>query len=230
MVVSRAGPVLARERNGLCRGGWKVNGTQWLPSWLCAGEEMVKPSAWSQPLGVRDAVVCFATDFYRQMLSSFGLTNARKSPTLAGALDGRLGHEVGVFHSFFGAPAAGMLLEVVVASGVRRMFMAGEAGSISNACRIGDILLPCWAVREEGTSYHYLPPGVRARCAGYSTSPFLRGCMPARRGVDYRRPLPAKRAPKLSDTPVLVCWRWRWRPPRSWPLPRTAERNLGACW
>lgn len=51
-----------------------------------------------------------------------------------------------------------MLLEALIASGVERCVMLGEAGSIAPKCSIGEIIIPTWGIREEGTSYHYFQP------------------------------------------------------------------------
>jgi len=67
---------------------------------------------------------------------------------------------LGVFHSYFGAPAAAILLEALIATGIRSIVILGEAGSICPEIKPREILIPTFAVREEGTSYHYLPPGT----------------------------------------------------------------------
>jgi len=36
--------------------------------------------------------------------------------------------------------------------------VVGEAGAIKEGVTIGDVILPTWGLREEGTSYHYMPP------------------------------------------------------------------------
>ena len=54
-----------------------------------------------------------------------------------------------------GAPMAVLTLEKLVALGVRRTIIFGWCGSLSDTLRIGDILLPTWAVSAEGTSAHY---------------------------------------------------------------------------
>ncbi len=77
---------------------------------------------------------------------------------VTGAFEVRVRPPVAVCHAYFGSPAAAMLAEVLMASGVGRLLMLGEAGSLSPACRIGSLVLPTWGIREEGTSYHYLPP------------------------------------------------------------------------
>jgi len=63
--------------------------------------------------------------------------------------------------SAFGAPNAVMLLEELIAFGVKRAVYFGYCGSLRDDVRIGDIVIPMEALREEGTSYHYLPEGER---------------------------------------------------------------------
>jgi len=56
-----------------------------------------------------------------------------------------------------GASIATFYLELLIASGGKEFFVIGLAGSLSPELRIGDILIPTWGIREEGTSYHYMP-------------------------------------------------------------------------
>ncbi len=62
----------------------------------------------------------------------------------------------------YGAPGTIMLLEELVAFGVRRAVLLGYCGSIQKRVAIGDVILPIEAIREEGTSYHYLPEGEKS--------------------------------------------------------------------
>jgi len=43
---------------------------------------------------------------------------------------------------------------------VKRFLVLGACGAIHPLVRILDIVVPTWGIREEGTSYHYLPPHV----------------------------------------------------------------------
>jgi uridine phosphorylase len=61
-----------------------------------------------------------------------------------------------------GAPNTVMLLEEMIAFGVKRAICLGYCGSIQKTIKIGNIIIPTEAVREEGTSYHYLPEGERS--------------------------------------------------------------------
>jgi uridine phosphorylase len=57
-----------------------------------------------------------------------------------------------------GAPLAGGLLEELIALGCHKFVACGSAGVLkSELCR-GTVVVPNAAVRDEGTSYHYMPP------------------------------------------------------------------------
>lgn len=58
-----------------------------------------------------------------------------------------------------GSPAAAVMLEELVAWGVRRFVSVGTAGSLVADLPPGSLLLCDGALRDEGTSYHYVPEG-----------------------------------------------------------------------
>jgi len=57
-----------------------------------------------------------------------------------------------------GAPYAARMLESMVAIGVNKFMVCGGAGTLDDALTKASVLVPISAVRDEGTSYHYLPP------------------------------------------------------------------------
>jgi len=62
---------------------------------------------------------------------------------------------------FLGAPQTVMVLERLIALGVRNVMAFGWCGSLRPDVRIGDVVIPMDAVCEEGTSAHYpLPDGA----------------------------------------------------------------------
>ncbi len=65
-----------------------------------------------------------------------------------------------VIASPMGAPMAVMLLEQLIALGARYVLYLGFCGALDPRYRIGDGFLPTQALREEGTSYHYLPADI----------------------------------------------------------------------
>jgi uridine phosphorylase len=133
------------------------------PQWLSAQDSIVKPATFSQPIGVEDAVLCFSERVYSGLVRAFNLPSENTAPRLPGSLEGCLDEGVAIYLACFGAPAAGMLMEALIASGVKRFVMVGQAGAISPQCEMGDLFFPTWGVREEGTSYHYLAPDVECQ-------------------------------------------------------------------
>ncbi len=133
------------------------------PQWLSAQRSIAEPAVFAKSIGAEDAVLCFSDQVFSRLVDAFDLGGERDAPRLAGSLEGRLDDAVAVYKAYCGAPSAGICIESLIVSGVERVVMVGTAGSISPRCEIGDVLLPTWGVREEGTSYHYLPPDVVCR-------------------------------------------------------------------
>lgn len=70
---------------------------------------------------------------------------------------------VGVMGNFgLGAPAAAIVIEELVCFGTRRFLSIGTAGSLQPSLPVGGVVLCDGAVRDEGVSHHYLPPGTSA--------------------------------------------------------------------
>ena len=69
------------------------------------------------------------------------------------------GQPVALFHPGVGAPLAAGILEEVIALGCRHFVACGGAGVLNRSLAQGHLVVPTAAVRDEGTSYHYLPPG-----------------------------------------------------------------------
>lgn len=65
---------------------------------------------------------------------------------------------IAFFHAGAGAPLAASLLEGAIAHGARVIVACGGAGVLDPAIPMGQIIVPTAAIRDEGTSYHYLPP------------------------------------------------------------------------
>lgn len=61
-----------------------------------------------------------------------------------------------------GAPIVATLLEELIAFGVKRFISIGTAGTLQKHLNVGDLVVCEKAVRDEGTSYHYLKPSKYA--------------------------------------------------------------------
>lgn len=71
----------------------------------------------------------------------------------------RMNGKVGVLGNFgIGAPALTSIAEEMVAWGTKRAIILSLAGGLQTDLDPGSIVLCNSAIRDEGTSYHYLPP------------------------------------------------------------------------
>lgn len=69
------------------------------------------------------------------------------------------GQAVAVAHPGLGSPFVAACLEELIAFGCRKFVACGAAGVLDKTLARGTVVIPNAAVRDEGTSYHYLPPG-----------------------------------------------------------------------
>ena len=61
-----------------------------------------------------------------------------------------------------GAPVVTVLLEEMIALGVKRFMSIGTAGALAKGLEVGDLVVCDRAIRDEGVSHHYLPPAKYA--------------------------------------------------------------------
>jgi uridine phosphorylase len=73
--------------------------------------------------------------------------------------------EIGVGRFWIGAPAAAFTFEEAVECGARTIFEVGLSGGLQTFLQPGDIVVVTEAIRDEGTSPHYLPPEVRVEAS-----------------------------------------------------------------
>jgi uridine phosphorylase len=115
-------------------------------------------------LGVKPVVVA---TFFSHLTSYLAeRMQAERSPyRLSGGIDNELyilNDAVSLTTLRMGAPAAVMACEELIACGVKTLIIVGAAGSLQHDLPIGSVTLPTAAIREEGTSHHYLPAEVPA--------------------------------------------------------------------
>ena len=69
------------------------------------------------------------------------------------------GRRLAFFHPGVGGPIAAGLLEETIAFGCRKFIACGGCGVLEKDIAVGHLIVVSGAVRDEGVSYHYLPPG-----------------------------------------------------------------------
>jgi uridine phosphorylase len=133
-----------------------------------AREAIIEPSRVIAPLaGVPEhCVVCFFQDVIAELRQAY---HAREIDNMVSEIGTHPLYEIehngralAFFHPGVGAPLAAALLEEVIARGCRKFIACGGAGVLAGEIAVGHITVPTAAIRDEGTSYHYLPPGREA--------------------------------------------------------------------
>jgi nucleoside phosphorylase len=139
-------------------------------------------------IGLRQTVVLpLIPALERRLLRVLGAPEPQPHPIQHQTLYHPAGYPFAVIASPMGAPMAVMLLEQLIALGARRLLYLGFCGALVPSYRIGDLFLPVQAIREEGTSYHYLPADI-VPCA----SPHVQAVLYAQA---QRRQLPVQQGP-----------------------------------
>jgi uridine phosphorylase len=134
------------------------------------------------------AVLCFFQEIIRELADSKQIRQI-----------GTLGSEIGpnplyelvweeqrylVLHPGVGAPLAAGFLEEAIGLGARKLIACGGCGVLDREIAAGHPVILTSAVRDEGTSYHYLPP-ERDVAAGPKGIQALETAF-QRHSIDYR--------------------------------------------
>lgn len=69
------------------------------------------------------------------------------------------GQRLAFYHPGVGAALSAGLLEEVIGFGCRKFIACGGCGVLEKDIAVGNLIVISAAVRDEGVSYHYLPPG-----------------------------------------------------------------------
>jgi uridine phosphorylase len=94
------------------------------------------------------------------------------------------GQRLAFFHPGIGGPLAAGLLEEAIAYGCRKFIVCGGCGVLEKGLGVGHLVVVSAALRDEGTSYHYIPAGreIAAHPQGVAA---LEAAL-TRQGVPYR--------------------------------------------
>jgi len=151
---------------------------------------IIEPSHICRPLdGMPEhCVLCFFHNVIKQLVEEGRAVEISSNPTEQGprrfyALDCGLGRPVTLLHPGIGAAIAAASLEIAIARGGRKFVACGGAGVLDRSIAVGHLVVPTSAVRDEGTSYHYLPPEREVAPAPEAVQAIERVLQ--RRNVDY---------------------------------------------
>ncbi len=128
-----------------------------------APEAVIEPSRLVQPGDVPTrCVICFFHEVLEQVVSE---RNARilfehhweDGPHPLYEIE-YCGQRLAFFQPGVGAPMAAGLLEETIALGCRQFIACGGCGVLEPGIAVGHLIVVSAAVRDEGVSYHYVPP------------------------------------------------------------------------
>lgn len=68
------------------------------------------------------------------------------------------GHKLGFFNSYVGAAGCVAVLEDLIVMGMKNLVVFGTCGVLDSSIAETSIIIPRAALRDEGTSFHYLSP------------------------------------------------------------------------
>jgi uridine phosphorylase len=129
-----------------------------------AREAMIEPARTVKPCEVAEAcVICF----FQEVVEKAAAEGPARVVADLSWEDGphliyetvRANRRLAFYHSPVGAAAAAGLLEEVIALGCRKFIACGGCGVLAKDIAVGHLVVVSSAVRDEGVSYHYLPPG-----------------------------------------------------------------------
>jgi len=131
-------------------------------------EAVIEPSKAIKHRDVPErCVVCYFRQIIDQSSQQLALRALRpvkcimgEIPVYSGTYDGQ---EFAILPGAVGAPLAVGCLEEIIARGGRKFIVCGSAGVLDQSIASGHIVVPTSALRDEGTSYHYLTPGRKVK-------------------------------------------------------------------
>jgi uridine phosphorylase len=74
------------------------------------------------------------------------------------------GKKIHLFLGYVGAAGSAAFLEELIAHGFDKFMVCGGAGVLRKDIAVGHLIIPVSAIRDEGVSYHYLPPAREVEC------------------------------------------------------------------
>jgi len=124
---------------------------------------IIEPSRVIKPIDIAEhCVLCFFQEVIRDLVREGaqarqvhnGESEAGDYPVYELDYGGK---RLAVVHPGVGASSAAARLEHMIALGCRKFVACGGAGVLVGSIGVGHIVVPTAAIRDEGTSYHYLP-------------------------------------------------------------------------
>jgi uridine phosphorylase len=124
---------------------------------------LIRPSQIFQPMDIAErCVICYFGEAIDKIIKEYPY----KIVTYFDAESIKLpiyeleykGGKITLLAGYSGAPGAAVQIEVLTALGCRKYIACGGCGILQKDIAVGQLIIPTAAVRDEGTSYHYIKP------------------------------------------------------------------------
>ena len=129
----------------------------------------IEPSALIKPIDIAE---CCVISFFRDVIEAKNTSGQLKqvasinSETLSIPVYETIynGKRVALTLGFLGSAGSAGVLEELIAMGCKKFIVCGGAGVLQKGIAVGHLIIPTHAVRDEGTSYHYIEPSREIEC------------------------------------------------------------------
>ena len=123
----------------------------------------IRPERLIKPIDISErAVICFFTDAIEKVLSEYPhkvVTYLKGEGMILPVYElDYNGEPVVLVQAIVGAPLAAAHIEELTAYGCKKYMACGGCGVLQKDIAVGQLIIPVSAVRDEGTSYHYIAP------------------------------------------------------------------------
>lgn len=126
-------------------------------------DAFINPRKLIAPIDIpKKAVICFFSDAIEKLLSEYHhkiVTHLSfegfKIPVHEVNYNGE---RIALVQAIVGAPLAAAFIEELATYGCRKFMACGGCGVLQKDIAVGHLIIPVSAVRDEGTSYHYVKP------------------------------------------------------------------------
>ena len=123
----------------------------------------IRPSNLIQPIDIAErCILCFFSEAIEKILTEYPhkivsqlMSEGIKTPLYE--LDYK-GEKIALIQASVGAPLAAGQIEELTALGCKKFIACGMCGVLRKELAVGHLIIPTSAVRDEGTSYHYVKP------------------------------------------------------------------------
>lgn len=106
----------------------------------------------------QSVIICYNKPLMKYIVEHYKLFNPKIFYNTQFYLLPQTKNTVGILGGFgVGAPVTGLYLEELIAYGVKNFLSIGTSGSLQKELELGSLIVVDRAIRDEGTSSHYMP-------------------------------------------------------------------------